>query len=135
MSSTKKLVAEIIEHLRKGEDSQAGLAAKIDNLYRVVDSLEEWNIHVEKENSELRDQLALGVPTLSFKAVYENEPMMDRDVFDWRMEPVRWRCHLPRGALKWNPDAVARMKRRAYRDFLKQVKAAFLSAWEFNGFR
>lgn len=135
MSGTKKLVAEIIQHLKNGENSQAVFMEKIDNLYRAVDSLEQWNIHVEKQNTELRDQLALGMPSLSFKAFSEEELVMDRDVFDWRMEPIRWRCHLPRGALKWKPDAVSRMKRRAYRDLLKEVKKSFLSTWEFNGFR
>ena len=135
MSSTKELVAGIIKHLKNGEDSRAGFAAKIDNLYRAIDSLEEWNIHVEKENAELRDQLALGMPSLSFKAYCEADLVMDRDIFDWRMESVRWRCQLPRGALKWKHDAVSRMKRRAYRDLLKEVKKSFLSTWEFNVFR
>jgi hypothetical protein len=132
MTGTNKMIAEIIEHLRKGEDSRVGFMAKIDNLYLAVDALEKWNMHVEKENAELRDQLALGVPVLTFNAFCEQDTLISCDVFEWRMEPVMWRCRLPRGALKWEQKAVDRMKRRAYRELLKKIKKSFLSNWEFN---
>lgn len=132
MSHCKKLAIEVINHLQKGTDSREGFGAKIDNLLRAIESLEEWNVHVEKENAELRDQLALSVPRLCFDYEVDEEELLNKDIFEWRMEAIRWRCILPRGALKWKPDQIARMKRRAFRDLFLQVKKDFLRNWEFN---
>lgn len=138
-TSMEMHVATLCEHLRHGEDTQAGFYSKMESAQSHAFWLEKRCIELSAEVRKLEMALMPSLPTLKMYS----EQIDTRDpsevypvrggaiVFDWCMEQIRYRA-------MWqdhdNPDerTQRQVKRRAYKEILIRFRKEFEKTWNLN---
>lgn len=138
-TSMERHVADLVEHLRHGEDTQAGFFSKMEAAQAHAFWLENRCIELSAEVRQLEMKMMPSLP----KIVCDSRQIDTRDpsevyptrggalMFDWAMEKISYRVMI-RDMDDQDEKSLRRIKRRAYREILTRFRGEFEKAWTFN---
>lgn len=138
-TSMERHVAELVEHLRHGEDTQAGFYSKMEAAQAHAFWLENHAAELRAEVRRLEMAMMPALPTLKMmsKQIDTRDPsevypvMGGALVFDWFMEKIGYRVII-RDMDGPDEKTMRRIKRRAYREILARFRDEFEKTWTFN---
>jgi hypothetical protein len=141
MTSMERHIQELVDHLRHGEDSQAGFYSKIDAALAHARYLEDALIAARKDVADIERRISIATPPLHLRCEmldmaagagrYDDISNVMQQ-FDWTMEPIRYRVMLREGQARSDETLKARIKRATYRGMLRKFREQFDACFNLN---